>query len=101
MRCAKSCKYKTMVRALSVLLLLGGILSADEVADRKMINAAIGSLFAPQVRSDPKRLAELTTTDFDGDLSSIPVHTIWCETSCARFKVRSLKFVTNDVAAVD
>ena len=92
---------KTMFRALFVLLWLSGILFADENADRKAIDAAIGSLYAPQVRSDPKRMAELTATDFDGDLGSIPVRTVWCETSCAGFKVRSLKFITTDVAVVD
>jgi hypothetical protein len=46
-------------------------------------------------------MAELTSTDFDGDLDSIPVRTVWCETSCAGSKVRSLKFVTSDVAVVD
>jgi len=90
-----------MFRALSVLLLFSVILSADEVADRKAIDTVIVSLFAPQVRSDPKRMAELTTADFDGDLDSIPVHTVWCETSCAGFKARSLKFVTTDVAVLD
>ena len=76
-------------------------MSADEMADRKAIDAAIGSLYAPQVRSDPKRMAELTASDFDGDLNSIPVRTVWCETSCAGFKVHALKFVTSDVAVVD
>jgi hypothetical protein len=66
-----------------------------------VINAAIGSLFVPQVRSDPKRMAELTATDFDGDLNSIPVRTVWCETDCEGFTVRFLKFVTSDVAIVD
>jgi hypothetical protein len=97
----KTCKHGIMCGAFSVLLLLGGILSADENADRKAINAIIGSLYAPQVRSDPKRMAELTAADFDGDLDLIPIRTIWCETSCESFRVRSLKFVTNDVVIVD
>ena len=90
-----------MFRAISVLLLVGGILSADDIADRKTINSVIGSLFSPQVRSDPDRMAALTATDFDGDVNSIPVRTVWCETSCEGFRVRSLKFVTTDVALVD
>jgi hypothetical protein len=94
-------KIKTMLRALSVLLLLGGILSADDISDRKAIDAVIGSLFSPQVRSDPQRMAGLTTPDIDGDLDFIPVRTIWCETSCEGFSLRSIKFVTADVAVVD
>jgi hypothetical protein len=90
-----------MVRALSVLLLLGGILSADDISDRKAIDTIIGSLFSPQIRSNPQRMAELTTPDFDGDMDLIPVRTVWCETSCEGFKVRAVKFVTNDVAVVD
>jgi hypothetical protein len=90
-----------MFRAISLLFIFGGILSADEVADRKAINAVIGSLFVPQVRSDPKRMAELIAADFDGDLNSIPVRTIWCETECEGFRVHSLKFVTTDVVIVD
>ncbi len=90
-----------MARALAVLLLLGGILSADEISDRKAIDTIIGSLFFPQVRSDPQRMAELTTPDFDGDLDLIPVRTVWCETSCEGFRARAVKFVTNDVAVVD
>jgi hypothetical protein len=90
-----------MVRALSVLLLLGGILSADDISDRKAIDAVIGSLFTPRVRSDPQRMAALTAPDFDGDLDSIPVRTIWCETSCEGYRVNAVKFVTTDVAVVD
>jgi hypothetical protein len=90
-----------MFRVISVLLLACGILSADDIADRKTIDAVIGSLFNPQVRSDPSRMAALTTTDFDGDIDSIPVRTVWCETNCEGFRVRSLKFVTTDVALVD
>jgi hypothetical protein len=90
-----------MLRELSVLLLLGGILSADDISDRKAIDAVIGSLFNPQVRSDPQRMAQLTAPDFDGDLDSIPVRTVWCETSCEGFSLRSLKFVTTDLAVVD
>ena len=89
------------MRVLSVLLLLGGILSADDISDRKAIDTIIGSLFSPQVRSSPQRMAELTTPDFDGDIDLIPVRTVWCETSCEGFKVRAVKFVTNDVAVVD
>jgi hypothetical protein len=95
------CQDGSMFRIVSVLLLAAGILKADEISDRKAVEAVIGSLFIPQVRSDVKRMAELTTADFDGDLSAIPVRTIWCETSCAGFKVRSLKFVTGDVVVVD
>jgi hypothetical protein len=90
-----------MLRAISVLLLLGGILSADEIADKKAINTAIGSLFSSKVRSDPERMSALKTTDFDGDLDSIPVRSVWCETDCEGFRVRSMKFVTPDVALVD
>jgi hypothetical protein len=100
-RSAKTCKDKAMARALSVLLLLGGILSADDLSDRKAIDSIIGSLLSPQVRSDPQRMAELTTPDVDGDLDLIPVRTVWCETSCESFKTRSVKFVTPDVAVVD
>ena len=67
----------------------------------KAINVAIGALYVPQVRADPERMAEVTTQDFDGDLNSIPVHTIWCETTCEGFRVRSLIFVTADIAVVD
>ncbi|MGP0070745.1 MAG: hypothetical protein ACLPWF_02265 [Bryobacteraceae bacterium] len=90
-----------MARALSVLLLFSGILSADDISDRKAIDTIIGSLFSPQVRSDPQRMAELTTSDFDGGLDLIPVRTVWCEISCESFRIRSLKFVTTDVAVVD
>ncbi len=90
-----------MVRALSVLLLLGGILSADDISDRKAIDTIIDSLFSPQIRSNPQRMAELTTPDFDGDMDVIPVRTVWCETGCESFKTRSVKFVTADVAVVD
>lgn len=89
------------MRALSVLLLLGGILSADDISDRKAIDTVIGSLFSPQVRSNPQRMGELTTADFDGDIDLIPVRTVWCETSCEGFRVRAAKFVTSDVAVVD
>ncbi len=87
--------------AFSVLLLFGGMLSADDISDKKAIEAIIGSLLSPQVRSDPQRMAELTTTDFDDDIDLIPVRTVWCETSCEGFRVRAMKFVTNDVAVVD
>ena len=97
----KTCKDKAMARALSFLLLLGGILSADDLSDRKAIDTIIGSLFSPQVRSDPQRMAELTTPDVDGDLDLIPVRTAWCETSCESFRTRSVKFVAADVAVVD
>ena len=90
-----------MVRALSLLLLLAGILSADDISDRKAIDTIIGALYSPQVRSDPQRMAELTTGDFDGDMDLIPVRTVWCETSCEGFKVRATKFVTKDVAVID
>jgi hypothetical protein len=90
-----------MFRAISVLLLVGGILSADDIADKKTINAVIGSLFNPRVRSDSNRMAALTTTDFDGDINLIPVRTVWCETDCESFRVRFMKFVTADVALVD
>jgi hypothetical protein len=90
-----------MARALSVLLLLCGILSADDISDRKAIDTIIGSLLSPGVRSDPQRMAELTTPDLDGDLDSVPVHTVWCETSCESFSISSVKFVTTDVAVVD
>jgi hypothetical protein len=90
-----------MMRALPILLLLGGILSADDISDRKAIDTIIGSLFSPQVRSDPQRMAQLTAPDFDGDINLLPVRTVWCETSCEGFKVRAVKFVTNDVAVLD
>ncbi len=90
-----------MARALSVLLLLGGILSADTLSDRNAIDTIIGSLFSPLVRSNPQRMAELTTPDLDGDLDLIPVREVWCETSCQSFRIRSVKFVTTDVAVVD
>jgi hypothetical protein len=90
-----------MFRALSVLLLLGGILSADEISDKKAIGAVIGSLLNPEVRSDPQRMSEVMAADFDGDLDSIPVRTIWCETSCEGFSLRSVKFVTTDLTVVD
>jgi hypothetical protein len=98
---SKKCKYKAMARALSVLLLLSGFLSADDLSDRKAIDTIIGSLFSPQVRSDPQRMADLTTPDVDGDLDLIPVRTVWCETNCESFRTRSVKFVTADVAVVD
>jgi hypothetical protein len=97
----RTCKHRSMFRAISVLLLVGGILSADDIADKKTINAVIGSLFDPQVRSDPNRVGALTTTDFDGDVNSIPVRSVWCETNCESFRVRFLKFVTTDVVLVD
>ena len=90
-----------MLRELSVLLLLGGILSADDISDRKAIDAVIVSLFNPQVRSDPQRMAKLTASDFDGNLDLLPVRTVWCETSCESYRVRSVKLVTTDVAVVD
>lgn len=90
-----------MAKVLSILLLFGGILSADDISDRKAIDTIIGSLFSPRVRSDPQRMAELTTPDVDGDLDLMPVHTVWCETSCESFRIRSVKFVTTDVAVVD
>jgi hypothetical protein len=90
-----------MLRTLSVLLLLGGILTADELSDRKAIDAVVVSLFNPQVRSDPHRLAKLTASDFDGNLDFLPVRTVWCETSCESYRVRSVKLVTTDVAVVD
>src|SRR5215831_4542191 len=68
---------------------------------KKKINAVIGSLYNPQVRSDPNRMAALTTTDFDGDIDSIPTRTVWCETACESFRVRVMKFVTSDVVLVD
>ena len=90
-----------MVRALPGLLLLGGILSADDISDRKAIDTIIGALYSPQVRSDPQRMAELKTADFDGDIDLLPVRSVWCETSCESFQVRATKFVTNDVAVID
>ena len=90
-----------MTRALSVLLLVCGILAADNGSDRKAIEGIIRSLFSPQVRSNPQRMAQLTTPEFDGDLDLIPVRTAWCETTCESFRTRSVKFVTNDVAVVD
>ena len=90
-----------MWRALSVLLLAGGILSADDISDKKAIDAVIGSLFNPEVRSDPQRMAELTAPDFDGNLDLLPVRTVWCETSCESYRVRSVKLVTTDFAVVD
>lgn len=98
------CEDKAMVKALSVLLLLvllGGILFADDISDRKAIDTIIGSLFSRQVRSDPQRMAELKTPDFDGDLDLIPVRAVWCETSCEGFRTRAVKFVTTDVAVID
>jgi hypothetical protein len=38
----------------------GGILCADDIADKTTIDAVIGSLFNPQVLSDPIRMAALT-----------------------------------------
>jgi hypothetical protein len=90
-----------MFRALSVLLLLAGILGADEIADRKAIDAIVESLSTPEVRSDPQHMVALTATDFDGNLDLIPVHSIWCELSCTNSRVRALKFVTPDVAVAD
>ena len=85
----------------SILLVLASILRADEPADIKAINLAIGALYVPQVRADPKRMAEVTTPDLDGELGAIPVRTIWCETACEGFRVTWLKFVTVDVAVVE
>ena len=90
-----------MRKVFLILLLLAPTLCADDSADIKAINATIGALYIPQVREDPKRMAEVTTPDFDGNLDSIPVHAVWCETSCVGFRVRSLKFITPGVAFVD
>jgi hypothetical protein len=89
-----------MFRALSVLLLAGGIVSADELADRKIIDTVVKSLLDPQVQSDPERIAELTTADFR-DLDSLPARTIWCELDCERFNVSSIRFVSAEVAEVN
>jgi hypothetical protein len=97
----KTCKYMTMWRTLSGLLLLGGILAADDLSDRKAIDAVIVSVFNPQVRSDPRRMAKLTGSDFDGNLDLLPVRTVWCETNCESYRVHSVKLVTTDVAVVD
>jgi hypothetical protein len=90
-----------MLKALAMLFLLAGIGWADEASDRKSIDGTIGALYLPQVRSDPQRMGELLTPDFDGDIDAIPVKRIWCETACAGFRLRSLKFVTPEVAVVD
>jgi hypothetical protein len=97
----KTCEHSGMFRSIPVLLLVGGILSADDIADRETIDAVIGSLFNPRVRSDANRMAALTAADFDGDIDSIPVRTVWCVKNCEGFRVRSLKFVTTDVALID
>ena len=90
-----------MLKALAMLFLLAGIGWADEAADRKSIEATMNALYLPQVRSDPQRMGRLLTPDFDGALDAIPVRRIWCETSCAGFKLRSLKFITPEVAIAD
>ena len=90
-----------MLRTLSVLLLFGGIMSADDVSDRKVIDATVVLLFNPQVRSDPQRMAKLMASDFDGNFDLLPVRTVWCETSCESYKVRAVKSVSADVVVVD
>jgi hypothetical protein len=76
-------------------------MSADDLSDRKVIDATVVLLFNPQVRSDPQRMVKLMAPDFEGNFDLLPARTVWCETNCESYKVRSVKLVTADVAVVD
>jgi hypothetical protein len=90
-----------MLKALALLMLSGGLLCADEAADRIAIDRTLAAIHLPQVRSDPARMAELIARDFDGDVNAIPARAIWSESHGPAFKVRAIRFLTPDLAFID
>lgn len=90
-----------MLKAIAFLMLSSWLLCADEAADRTAIDSTIAAIHLPQVRSDPERIAQLVTPDFDGDVTAIPTRAIWSENFRPPFKVRAIRFLTPELAFID
>src|SRR5450432_905854 len=86
-----------MIKAILIMSLLVAPIPANEASDR----AAITRTVVSSSRVDPAKAAELTTVDFDGELITLPEVRPWCELDCPRISVRSVRFITPDVALVD
>ncbi|MBV9398220.1 MAG: hypothetical protein JO062_09595 [Bryobacterales bacterium] len=94
------------MKALAVMLLLAPCALGDEAADRKAIESIVAALnehkqpamdlLTPQAKQggEASRLSELQR------LLSLP-NRPWSETTVPRLVIRSIQFVTPDVATVD
>jgi hypothetical protein len=80
-----------MTKGFAILLLLSGILYADEAADRVAIDRTVGALNDPNIRADPNQMAKLVTPDFDGTFG-IP---------SARFVPGPVTFIAPEVAVAE
>jgi hypothetical protein len=90
-----------MLKAILITILLGGMACADEASDRTTVARTVTALADSSVRADQKKMAELLMSDFDGDLVVLPERRPWCELSCPGLSIRSVRFITADVALVD
>ena len=85
-----------MVKAILIITLLSGMAWADEAADRVAITRTV----AASARTDAK-IADLVTSDFDGELVKLPQAQPWCELDCPKLTLGAVRFITPDVALVD